>query len=413
MMLNVQLRQQELTSEISQSFISRAPMETLIKDALRRTGEFLKVTRIVIARADRETENSRPVYTWFSEEKWRPQPVKAGFNDIINNTFPGRIPPKGYVPTVFISDIYNEADGRYRIFETVDLKSFIWAPLYVDGDFWGLLSVEECVKERRWSAGDIQLAATVSSAVAGAVARDLMDGERAEALEQAVQASQAKSNFLSNMSHEMRTPMNAIIGMTSIGKAAADIEKKDYCLEKIEAASTHLLGVINDILDMSKIEANKLELSPISFEFEKMLQKVVNVINFRVDEQQQSFYVTIDRNIPCTLIGDDQRLSQVITNLLSNAVKFTPKGGTIRLNAHLLSEQNNLCTIQIEVSDTGIGISEEQQSRLFNSFEQAESSTTRKFGGTGLGLAISKRIVEMMGGEIRIASEPGKGSAFS
>ncbi|MDR1874716.1 MAG: HAMP domain-containing protein, partial [Synergistaceae bacterium] len=233
------------------------------------------------------------------------------------------------------------------------------------------------------------------------------------AREKSEQASRAKSGFLSNMSHEMRTPMNAIIGMTAIAKASADIEKKDYCIRKIEDASTHLLGVINDILDMSKIEANKLELSPINFNFEKMLQKVVNVINFRVDEKQQDFTVRIDRDIPHSLIGDDQRLTQVITNLLGNAVKFTPEHGSISLDTHLVKEENGVCTIRIEVTDTGIGISKEQQSRLFSSFEQAESSTSRRFGGTGLGLAISKRIVELMGGRIWIDSEPGKGSTFA
>jgi hemerythrin-like metal-binding protein len=243
--------------------------------------------------------------------------------------------------------------------------------------------------------------------------RDLMEKDWKDALVQAVRASKAKGDFLSNMSHEMRTPMNAIIGMTAIGKNAKDTEKKDYAFGKIENASTHLLGVINDILDMSKIEANKLELSPILFNFEKMLQKVVNVINFRVEERGQSFYVTIDKKIPRSLIGDDQRLAQVITNLLSNAVKFTPEGGTIRLNAQLAGEEEDLQTIQIEVSDTGIGISREQQDRLFTSFEQAESSTTRKFGGTGLGLAISRRIIEMMNGRIWIESELGRGATFA
>jgi CheY-like chemotaxis protein len=200
--------------------------------------------------------------------------------------------------------------------------------------------------------------------------------------------------------------------MTAIGKAAVDIEKKDYALKKIEDASTHLLGVINDILDMSKIEANKLELSFTDFNFEKMLQKVVNVVNFRVEERQQAFHVIIDHAIPRVLVGDDQRLAQVITNLLSNAVKFTPEKGSIWLNARLAGEEDGLYTIQIEVADTGIGISPEQQSRLFTSFEQAESGTARKFGGTGLGLAISKRIVEMMGGTIWIESELGKGATF-
>ncbi|MDR2825574.1 MAG: response regulator [Deltaproteobacteria bacterium] len=225
-------------------------------------------------------------------------------------------------------------------------------------------------------------------------------------------ANKAKSEFLANMSHEIRTPMNAILGMTSIAKSSDSPERKAYCLDKIESASVHLLGVINDILDMSKIEANKLELSPTHFVFEKMLQRVVNVINYRTEEKHQTFSVHIDDKIPFALIGDDQRLAQVITNLLSNSVKFTPEDGSITLTARLLQETDDLCSIQIEVSDTGIGISKEQSARLFRSFEQAESNTTRLYGGTGLGLAISKRIVEMMGGRIWIESEIGKGSTF-
>jgi len=226
-------------------------------------------------------------------------------------------------------------------------------------------------------------------------------------------ANRAKSTFLATMSHEIRTPMNAIIGMTTIGKSAPNIERKDYCFMKIEDASNHLLGVINDILDMSKIEANKFELAPAEFELEKMLRRVVNVVNFRIDEKRQELSVNIDHSIPHTLIGDDQRIAQVITNLLGNAVKFTPERGSISLVVRLARKTDNLCTLQISVSDNGIGITPEQQTKLFQSFEQAESSTTRKYGGTGLGLAISKNIVEMMGGTISVESEPGKGSAFT
>ena len=231
-------------------------------------------------------------------------------------------------------------------------------------------------------------------------------------LKLAQEASRAKSDFLSNMSHEMRTPMNAIIGMTSIGKKAEDIENKDYAFGKIEDASNHLLGVISDILDMSKIEANKLELVYGDFNFEKMLRKVVSVINFKIEEKQQVFSVHIDKNIPSYLTGDDQRLAQVITNLLSNAVKFTPHKGSIILNAALKEENDETCTLEIMVKDSGIGIRPEQQAKLFTSFQQAENNISRKFGGTGLGLAISKRIVEMMNGNFRIESELGKGAAF-
>ncbi len=229
----------------------------------------------------------------------------------------------------------------------------------------------------------------------------------------AMQASIAKSNFLANMSHEIRTPINAIIGMTTIAKDSDDIIKKDYCLEKIDDASSHLLGIINDILDMSKIEANKFSLSPVEFDFKKMAEQAVNIIFFRANEKHQQLTINVGSSIPSKLIGDDQRIKQVITNLMSNAVKFTPENGLIKLNAVLLNEENDICTIQTTISDTGIGISEEQKEHLFHSFQQGDNSISRKFGGTGLGLAISKRIVEMMNGDIWISSNAQKGTDIS
>jgi signal transduction histidine kinase/CheY-like chemotaxis protein len=271
---------------------------------------------------------------------------------------------------------------------------------------------------------DVATAFTVSSVLIGIILKyqkDAYINAQKTAEDERIRAetaSQAKSDFLSNMSHEMRTPMNAIIGMTAIAKSASELSRKDECLDKIEAASTHLLGVINDILDMSKIEANKLELNEYEFDFESMINTIVDIISFRIEEKRQNFSVTLDSRIPSRVTGDDQRLSQAITNLLSNAIKFTPECGSIKLEASLLdgeedADTQKTKTIRIKVSDTGIGISGEQQERLFNSFQQAESSTSRKFGGTGLGLAISKRIVEMMGGKITVESEPGKGTVFS
>jgi len=247
-------------------------------------------------------------------------------------------------------------------------------------------------------------------AAADAEARDLL---LEEALEKAQAASRAKSDFLSNMSHEMRTPMNAIIGMTNIALSARSIERKDYALGKIGDASVHLLGIINDILDMSKIEADMLELHPVTFVIEELIKKVINIINFRIVEKHLKLSVHIDSNIPSVLVCDDQRLAQIMTNLLSNATKFTPENGTINLNVTLLENVGDIYEIKFDISDTGVGISEEQQKRLFNPFEQADSSTARKYGGTGLGLAITKRILELMGGDIRVSSTLGEGSTFS
>ena len=231
--------------------------------------------------------------------------------------------------------------------------------------------------------------------------------------EEALEASKAKSAFLSNMSHEIRTPMNAIIGMTSIGKRETDVQRKNYAFEKIEIASTHLLGVINDILDISKIESGKMEMSAIAFSFPQMLDRVLSVISLKMQEKRQHFSVTTDPGIPETLFGDDQRLAQVITNILSNATKFTPEEGHITFTAKLLSIQDNISVIRVSVKDSGIGMSQQEQGKLFSIFQQAQAGTARQYGGSGLGLAISKRILELMGGEIWVESEKGKGSRFT
>ena len=230
--------------------------------------------------------------------------------------------------------------------------------------------------------------------------------------EVAEHASSAKGEFLSRMSHEIRTPLNAIIGMINIGIGTDDVEKKNYCFKRADSASKHLLGIVNDILDISKIEADKFELSYTEFDFILALKSITNIANVRAEEKHQNFVVNICDDVPAFLISDELRLSQVITNLLTNSIKFTPEKGTVTLKVEKIKELEDEVILRIEVSDNGIGISKEQQERLFMSFNQADSSISRKFGGTGLGLVISKRIVEIMGGKIWIESELGEGAKF-
>jgi|GEM_PF-4088682 len=300
-----------------------------------------------------------------------------------------------------------------QVFENFGIVSAFVAPISVNNQYWGFVMFENRRYSRVFDENAIEAMRSAAYLCVNTVIREEMESDLATALKEATSANQAKSYFLANMSHEMRTPMNAIIGMSHIGKASDDPGQKDYSLNRIDEASKHLLGIINDVLDMSKIEAGKFELWKSDFCIETMLHRVVNVVRLRADEKEQTIMVDVSSDIPESFTGDEQRLAQVITNLAGNAIKFTPEKGYIDITVKLLREENNICTIQIDIADTGIGIGLEQKEKLFDSFHQVEGSSTRNFGGTGLGLAISKNIVEMMGGKIWVESEVGNGSTFS
>jgi signal transduction histidine kinase/CheY-like chemotaxis protein len=297
--------------------------------------------------------------------------------------------------------------------EPYGIRSLLLIPSFYQNRFEGFVSFDDRHRERDFSQDEIEIMRSAALILTNAMIRNQTNASLVEAREEAMTSNRAKSEFLSNMSHEIRTPLNAITGMITIAKSTDDVSRKNECLDKMEEASIHLLGIINDVLDMSKIEANKLELVPGDFLFGRLIDRIVAMNTFQIRQKNLRFELEKAAEIPDALYGDEQRIGQVITNIFANAIKFTPEGGAVSLRTRLLdSSPLGRYLVGITVSDSGIGISAEQMDRLFKPFQQAESTTSRRFGGTGLGLVISKRIVDLMGGSISVESEPGVGSSF-
>lgn len=226
------------------------------------------------------------------------------------------------------------------------------------------------------------------------------------------EASLMKEQFMANMSHEIRTPMNAIIGFTNILKRTELKPEQRQYVQNIHSAGENLLALINDILDLSKIESGMMQLEDTNFSLRSLVSSVSAMFHEKIQEKGLKYEAVTDDNVPDILCGDAVRLTQILVNLLGNAVKFT-ENGEINFSCHLLHSGEHRVEIQIIIKDTGIGIAKEKQARIFERFQQAETETTRKFGGTGLGLSIVRQLVELQGGSINLKSEPGKGSEFS
>jgi signal transduction histidine kinase/HPt (histidine-containing phosphotransfer) domain-containing protein len=414
--MQLQIKQQEFLTGISMKFASAGDFKHKIQQILGLTGQFLGLERVSVLKHAASERYLERLFEWSIHSMAPPSPVihwsKIDPVGEIYNLLASGIP-------VQINSIYDLPEQKQKKWREFAVVSFAAAPIMLNDNFWGLFVLNNVLAPHQWSENEIRLIQTLCGVIATAIERDQIeikmverDIKLEEAIKAAEQSARAKSEFMSRMSHEILTPMNAIIGMTRIAGNTDDLSKIKNCLSAINSASKQLMGIINDILDMSKMESGQFVIHNKPFDLSILLKEIADVIMVEAGEKKQNLQIHIDKNVPTSYDGDKLRLSQVIRNLLMNAVKFTQENGSIQLNVSLIDMEDHKANVRFAVIDNGIGISPEQRQRLFEAFEQGSGGISRKYGGTGLGLSICKQIVQMMEGDIWVESREKEGSQF-
>ena len=409
--LDKRLNQQTLMTTIAQSFLGSDDKKNLLTNTLRMTGEFMEISQALLFMLEDDGFTLTCRNEWIDPKLGLPS--RVGYQMILKEpmlSFIKNIRPGVEKNACLNSNepVFKTTMAPYRL----NFQNYITTPFFIKEEMIGLIDFSKGTTEKEWSDSEINLATLFASILSGVFEREKM--ERTILVKEiAERSSRAKSEFLSRMSHEIRTPLNAIIGMTYLARNAETPNKRNEFLEKSTAASNNLLKLIEDVLDISDLSDGSFKLGNSEFRFEKMLKDVLKQASQVFEKKHQTLSTEIDTSIPEILIGDEGRLSQAIDSLLSNASKFTPDKGSIHVKASATKRKNDFLTIQIDVTDTGIGIPKDKQDIIFDAFEQIDGGIDRKYDGAGVGLYLAKTIVEMMGGKIWVESEPGKGSKFS
>lgn len=319
---------------------------------------------------------------------------------------------KGEAYYSIVRDLKN--DGVRQLLEAQNILSFIMLPIIVRGNFWGFVGFDECKYERYWSDSEFSTLSAFANSLEKTIERSLIESELEAAKQSAEAANELKSQFVANMSHEIRTPMHAILGYASLLREDIENEQKLDYLNAIQKAGYTLMNLINDVLDLSKIEAGQLNLETGEVVISRLFEEIRNIFSLRLEEKKLTLRLEVDPLLSSTLLLDEVRTRQILLNLVGNAVKFTETGAvSVSAAAQYFDAVSKKLDLVLKVSDTGIGIPKDQQKLIFEPFKQKDGQSNNKYGGTGLGLSISKKLAEMMRGSIEVESTPNLGSVFT